>query len=72
MMEIVQKGAWLEKVQKFDNYYLGNVEWCNPLFEEVEVFLQYPGVTHVCYQEKSSYLTVMDNKKYKKQFAIEI
>ncbi len=73
-MEIVKKGAQLKKVWKFDNYYLGNMEQCNTLFEEVEVLLRYPGVPHVWHQEESSYLTVMDlyNKKYKKQFVIEI
>ena len=73
-MEIVEKSARLKKVWKFDNYYLGNVERCNALFEEVEVLLQYPGVTHVWHQEESSNLTVMGLyiKKYKKQFATEI
>ncbi len=63
-----------EKVWKFDNYYLVNMEQCNTLFEEVEVMFRYPGVPHVWHQEESSYLTVMDlhNKKYKKQVTIEI
>mgnify|MGYP006969290910 CR=1 FL=1 len=60
MMEIVVKATRQKGVWKSDNYYMGSVERCTDLFEEVEELLRYPGVTHVQPHEESSYLTVMD------------
>ncbi len=68
MMEIVVKATRQKGVWKSDNYYMGSVERCTALFEEVDEMLRYPGVNHVRRHEESSYLTVMDlyNKKYQK------
>ncbi len=72
MMDIVEAARKRKGIWKINIFYLGSVPRCKKLFKDVELLIQYPGVSHIWRHEKCSYLTIFDlySKMYGKKFAL--